>query len=276
MDETQDSVLQSFIKIAPYFPMFFEEPVSIAISDTEKYIYKLAAEELPVKSEVGSLLPPEGTCGMVIKTGERIVREVSEKVHGIPFVSYAVPIRGDNGRVCGCLLIAKAIVSVKKAKNSVEILATDIQQVTNATGSVVAGAQETAANSNEICQLISDLSMQAEQMNSILAFINKISNSTKILGLNAVIEAARVGEAGRGFSVVAKEIEKMSGNTTDAARKIGSMLEEIQEKLTIISQKATQTAEASTGQVTDMEQVAKTLQQIKENVDVLDQYVQKL
>lgn len=113
-------------------------------------------------------------------------------------------------------------------------------------------------------------------MNSILGFINKISNSTKILGLNAVIEAARAGEAGKGFSVVAKEIEKMSNNTTDAAKEISRMLEGVKEQLDRINEKAQQAAGSFGSQESSMENIAATVENLHANINVLEDYIQKL
>jgi methyl-accepting chemotaxis protein len=64
-------------------------------------------------------------------------------------------------------------------------------------------------------------------ISTIVDFINKISNQTKLLSLNASIEAARAGDAGKGFAVVAEEIKKLSNQTSNSTKQIISLINEI-------------------------------------------------
>ena len=72
-------------------------------------------------------------------------------------------------------------------------------------------------SNEEIVKLINHLLGETERMNHILGLIDKLSNSTKILGLNAAIEAARAGEAGRGFAVVAEQVKNLAEESAKAA-----------------------------------------------------------
>lgn len=276
MDISNESkVLQHFIEMAPYIPMFIEEPVSVAITNREAFIYNQPCPELPLKSELGEPFPEGNTPSLVIKSGEKIVREVSEKVYGIPFKSYAIPIR-ENGRVVGCLMIAKSITVIKNSKDAITNLSDEIEQVTAAVNEIAEGVQKSSESNHEVYRLMGALLEETQKMNHILTAINKLSNSTKILGLNASIESARAGAAGRGFSVVAKEIERLSSSTTQSAKEIGEMLGSIEVQLNNISVRSKETTDTFMQQAASLEEIAATMQNLNANVKVIDDYVQQL
>ncbi len=276
MDISNESkVLQHFIEMAPYIPMFIEEPVSVAITNREAFIYNQPCPELPVTCNLGEPFPEGNTPSMVMKSGEKIVREVSEKVYGIPFKSYAIPIR-DGGRVVGCLMIAKSITVIKNSKEAIANLSDEIEQVTAAVNEIAEGVQTSSENNHEVYRLMGALLEETQKMNHILTAINKLSNSTKILGLNASIESARAGAAGRGFSVVAKEIERLSSSTTQSAKEIGDMLGSIEVQLNNISEKSKDTTDTFMQQAASLEEIAATMQNLNANVKVIDDYVQQL
>ncbi len=271
----EKAILRHFIDIAPYIPLFIDEPVSVAVTNTEAFIYNQPCEEIPVVCNLGEPFPAGSTPGMVIAARERTRREVPPHVYGVPFMSYAIPL-WEDGEVVGCLMIAKSIEKIKGVKDAIATLSAEIEQVAEAVSGITAEIQNVSENNQEIYGMMTKLLEETAKMNGILAVINKISNSSKMLGLNASIEAARAGTAGRGFSVVAGEIERMSNNTTQSAKEISSMLGGVDEQVNNVSEKSKATSDSIIQQAAALEEISATMDTLNTNIKVIESYVKQL
>lgn len=117
--------------------------------------------------------------------------------------------------------------TASKMQNAAQAGYSSVQQSANSMLQI----EETMANTN---QTVTGLGESSSQITTIIATITSVAEQTNLLALNAAIEAARAGEHGKGFAVVADEVRKLAEQSQLAAREVSSIVHTIQEKISLI------------------------------------------
>ncbi|TLX65016.1 chemotaxis protein [Stutzerimonas nosocomialis] len=143
--------------------------------------------------------------------------------------------------------IAQNAATASHHSSDARSLAEEGQQVVDRT---IRAMQQLSAQISDSCGNIETLNANTVNIGQILEVITGISQQTNLLALNAAIEAARAGEAGRGFAVVADEVRNLAHRTQDSAQQVQKMIEELQvgaRQAVVTMTSSQQESEASVG-----------------------------
>lgn len=149
-----------------------------------------------------------------------------------------------------------------KLKNTSQVLSESFSQISATMEELAAGSVNVTNNQHALSEEIINVKKISIEINSILDSIKSIADQTKMLGLNAAIEAARAGDAGRGFGVVATEIRKLSENSKNTALKIAELTNKIQDSVDKTVETSNSTLETTEQQSAAIEEVNASLQEV--------------
>tara|TARA_Y100000589_G_scaffold105405_1_gene99848 strand:+ start:6537 stop:8153 length:1617 start_codon:yes stop_codon:yes gene_type:complete len=130
--------------------------------------------------------------------------------------------------------------------------------------------------SGENLRLIQELNEKSNRIQGVTATIQGIAEQTNLLALNAAIEAARAGEQGRGFAVVADEVRQLASRTGQATSEVSETLEEIRSDTVLIVQRIEDLAQGVDSGLASVESVGERLEQIRDHSDRVQQQVARI
>jgi methyl-accepting chemotaxis protein len=140
----------------------------------------------------------------------------------------------------------------------------------------VQGMSKISTVVNQAATAVEGLGASSQKIGAIVAVIKEIAEQTNLLALNAAIEAARAGEQGRGFAVVADEVRKLAEKTTHATQQIGEMISAIQQETgQAVKSMEMGTAEVGTG-VELTRQAGQELDKIMASIEDVTRMVQDI
>lgn len=271
-----DETLQFLLEFAPTLKKLFSSDVSISISDKEKVIISLGSQELGIADMSDIPLKPTDPMPDVMKNNRTLVMDIPKEAYGIAVKTVMVPVTNRSRKVVGCIGISASRNNQVNLIEIAEKFAASSEEIGAASEQLASSATILSDTMNEVAVAQENLSNQVENTTKILDMINNVAKNTRILGFNAGIEAARSGEHGKGFSVVAKEITKLADQSAESVNEIRQLLESMKEKVTLVTKNVSETINLSENQATAIVDISTSIQQLTEVAETIDELAKKI
>lgn len=251
--------------IVPLLKNIYDDRVAIAITDTERILFYQPGKDIKMNGHVGDNITNTPGISDCLKIGKNISRlcntEDDIKNFGTEFKGYLNPIK-DNGQVVGVMCFS---VSLKKEKNmdeAINDLVKCVNQVSWGVNEINKGFHNMNGMTSNLMSDINAANENAKNSNEIVGIIQGISKQTNLLGLNASIEAARAGEFGKGFTVVAQEIRKLSQSSKESIDKIDGIIKIMADSISNINESLSSAGGVSKSQLSAMGEIVEATNEL--------------
>jgi len=256
-------VVASFKDFAPILVEMFSEGAFFYLTNISEVIAYQRSEKFDIpRMRPGFKLGNEDLSIEVIRTKQPRTREIHTDRLPYPFVISCHPLFGENEEIVATLGIAVPKKTASKLREVAQNLKTGLEGISAALQQLTSSATEIHTNEKSLNDSIDAVTTISEEIYGISNFIKEIAEETKMLGLNAAIEAARAGDAGRGFGVVAEEIRKLSDQSKSTVPKIQQLTNNIKEKVGEASEKSQNSLLASQQQSAATEEITASIEEI--------------
>ncbi len=260
----------------------------------------LAEGDLTIRATVS-----EDITGAIADSVNYTTEELRKLVLGITQSSEKIGVATEAAdRVSKELLIAtqRQVSELQDAEESVQLMAKSIQEVdgsatkaaevgrrtlaateqgANAVRNSIAGMDSIREQIQDTAKRIKRLGESSQEIGEIVDLISDITEQTNVLALNAAIQAAAAGEAGRGFSVVAEEVQRLAERSGEATKQIGALVKTIQsdtydavaamEKSTVGVVEGAKLSDTAGQSLKEIEQVSDELARLIDSISVTTQ-----
>lgn len=288
-DEVVGALCMAFPKVHPLeraFPIFapmmaemFPEGVFLWMSDREKLLYRQGSKKYDIAElQVGSEITVNPDVVKCIQEKRPINSDIYNEQYNIHVRMAVAPVfdEREKDKVIGSFGLSMPRALAVRLQTMADNLTKELEQSAAVIQELAASASEISTSQQQLNNSIKNILVLSEEINNILAFIKQIADETKMLGLNAAIEAARAGDVGRGFGVVAEEIRKLSDDSRETVSQIRILTDKIKAAVDEAEKNSDLTMGNSENQAAATEEVSASLTEIMTLAEKLARIAKKI
>jgi twitching motility protein PilJ len=188
--------------------------VADSVNYTAEELHKLVSRITEAAEQMGlATKDSEGMAQRLLISTQRQVQEIQGAEESVQLITRSI-----------AEVDAAATRAAEVGRHTLEATTQGAQAVRN----TIAGMDDIREHIQETSKRIKRLGESSQEIGEIVDMISDITEQTNVLALNAAIQAASAGEAGRGFSVVAEEVQRLAERSADATKQIGALVKTIQ------------------------------------------------
>lgn len=272
-------VATAFDDFAPILVKMFHEGAFIYLTDLDQIVHRQPSEEFDMPEfPMNYKLLDDDIAKKVIRTKQPAFAEINSVRYSEPLaiVNYPLFDEENTDEVVATLGIITPKKTAAQLREIAKNLESGLAGISAAIQQLAASATQIYSNEQVQHASIQEIKSHSEEINVVSGFIKKIAEETNMLGLNASIEAARAGNAGRGFGVVAEEIRKLSDQSKGTIPELKKITDNIQDKMNLASDNSDRSLQSSQEQAAATEEITASIEEITAMSEELYRIAKKL
>jgi hypothetical protein len=269
-----ERIIESLIDTAPIISEALGGNVVITIWDKYQCLYSLDSKITKSTTKVGDpfdrkFIDDIGASDTLFRKKKSFTTNLNKTHLGTDLKITLIPALDENKNAVGFMSLSTNTGDLKKIKGSTIELKGSLQETNTTIAEIANSATKLSERLNRMIENTQITEKLILESNEAVSLIEGISKQSNLLGLNAAIEASRAGEYGKGFSVVAGEMRKLSSNSGEFSKKISAALAEMSSNMTAIIDTINELGQIATNQASALQEVSTTVDQISANSQVL-------
>lgn len=268
------TTLQNFINSIPILKKAIPADLSIAVCDLEKFIAYYPGKDINLHIRLNQPLKPDEPLSIALRENRALQANVPADFYGFEFIGTATPLHDELGNVIGG--VAVQLRRQTELRSIAEKMADALLQANEQIHTISAGSHSLAGFSQQLLTHSIASGAEVRKSEEVLDLIEKVADRTNLIGINAAIEAARVGEKGLGFEVVANEIQRLSNDTASSTKEINETLKNIRQSMDQMKDSIEKIATIGQEQATSITQIVTVIDDIMDMARHLSEYANQL